>query len=301
VGTRSADPATIRALAAEVQVTFSAEDKRGHILPDLTASDISVLEDNRPVSAFTSFHRSSDLPLRLALMVDQSDSMQKAFPKELHAAEVFLQRLVQPATDSVFLVEFSSQASFSQPPKDHPELIFASYSRPPQATLTALYDALFKTAIRMDQEAKPSSEQPPSRRAILLLSDGEDNLSMHTLGEVVDLAERSEIAIYAITAHSRRGPHPGDATLRQLADLTGGHAFVLDSFEHAGPVLAQIEQELRTRYSVSFHPGQSRCGAHKITILHRNPQVHIRARDHYFQCGSEFSSTWKAFWSQGSN
>lgn len=277
-------PLTLRTQVDEVQVMFTAQDDRHHILQDLTSSDVSVIEDGHSVQRFTSFRPSFDLPLRLALVVDSSDSMQKGFAKEQQAAEAFLKRTVRPVTDSVFLVDFASHSAFSQPPPEHPELIFAKASNRNEPGLTALYDALYETSYRM--RMNPPKDQT-QRSAMLLLSDGDDNLSMHSLQEAIEETDRAEVAIYAITAHSRRGQHPGDSVLRQLADATGGHAFVLSSFGQADQVLAQIEQELRSQYFVSFRPATRQCGYHRILISHRNRQVRIRARDRYYQCARQ--------------
>jgi len=283
------ESATFHTEVDEVQVTFTAEDASHRILEDVTAGDISVLDDGHPARAITSFRQSFDLPLRLVLAVDRSDSMQRGFSAQQHAAAMFLKHLIRPGTDSVLLVDFASQAVFAQPPADRPDLIFANLQTRDAGTLTALYDALFAAILRLNQ---PDDQHP--RRAIVLLSDGEDNLSMHSLPEVFEAASRADIAIYSITAHTRRGQHPGDAVLQQLAEATGGQAFVLSSYTESAVVLAQIEKQLRTEYTVAFRPTGGGCGFHRISIVHHSPHVHIRARDRYYECRSTTHPLWQS-------
>jgi Ca-activated chloride channel homolog len=277
------DPA-FRTRVDEVQVTFSAEDAQSRSLSNVFREDIAVLEDGKSVSEITSFRPSFALPVRLAILLDRSASMQKGFPAAQRAAQQFVSRVIRLGDDSVFLVEFSNRTDFSEPPPGRPDLIFAAHHSHDAGSLTALYDALYETSFQMLMNR---NSYPISKYAIVLLSDGEDDLSIHSLQQAIETADRADISIYAITAHNSRRTHPGDAVLRQLAESTGGHAFILNSFDDADSALAAIEQELRTQYSLSFHPkAVDSCGYHRIAIVPLNLQMRIRARDRYYRCPS---------------
>lgn len=275
-------PPEFRTQAIEVQVTLSAEDTQHRIISNLSRQDFTVLEDGKPVPDIAAFHTSFDLPLRLALLLDGSTSMQKGFAGGERAAQDFVSRVVRPSTDSLVLVEFSNQAMFSDAPSGRPDLIFAGL-RPPQAgALTALYDALYETSLKM---LLTRNENEPEKSVIVLFSDGEDDLSMHNLQQAIEIADRADISIYAITAHTTRKTHPGDAVLRQLADSTGGRAFILRTYEDSDHALAAVEQELRTQYTVSFRPHTATgCGYHRLAVVPIDHQLHIRARDRYYRC-----------------
>ncbi|HYL14949.1 MAG TPA: VWA domain-containing protein [Terriglobales bacterium] len=272
---------TIRKRVEEVQVVFTVQDGN-KLVTDVTGDQLTLLEDGQRVLGLTTFRQQFDLPLRVALLVDCSDSMQKGFAAEQQAARRFLERLLRPNIDSVLLAEFSTHVSISQQPPGSAQLISTELQSMHVSGLTALYDALFETSQHSMMNGR---ELQPSRRVAFLLSDGDDNYSRYSLEDAIAAAQQSEIVIYAITAHNDSRRHPGDAVLQRLAKATGGRAFVLKSFNRVDQVFAQIGDELRTQYSVTFHPlSADRCGYHAIELRHRNPRLRIRARDGYYGC-----------------
>ena len=110
------------------------------------------------------------------------------------------------------------------------------------------------------------------RRAIVVLSDGNDTHSLRTLQDVIAAAQRSEIQIYALTMHKKGLRLPGDAILQRLADETGGSFFVAQSAKELQGVFAEIEQEMRSQYYVSFPPRRSTPGFHALRVEVRSPQ-----------------------------
>jgi Ca-activated chloride channel family protein len=272
---------TIRKRVEEVQVVFTVQDGN-KLVTDVTGDQLTLLEDGRPVLGLATFRRQFDLPLRAALLVDRSDSMQKGFAAEQQAARRFLERLLRPNIDSVLLAEFSTHVSISQQPVGSTQLISNELQSMHARGLTALYDALFETSRHSMMNGK---ESQPARRVIFLLSDGDDNYSRYSLEDAIAAVQQSEIIIYAITAHNDRRRHSGDAVLQRLAEATGGRAFVLKSFNGVDQVFAQVEDELRTQYSVTFHPvSADRCGYHSVALRLQNPRLRIRARDGYYGC-----------------
>jgi Ca-activated chloride channel family protein len=272
---------TIQRQVSEVYLSFTAEDRHRKPLSDVRRDQVSVFDDGQAVKELTSFRQNSELPLRLALLVDCSDSMRKNFAKERRAAHAFAQQLLRPGLDSLLLVDFAGQSTTADV-SGGPHLVEAKMKTLEAAGHTALYDAIYEasTTLWMNRE-----ERQPVRRVMILLSDGEDNDSRHGRAEAIAMAQRAEIVIYAITAHSRRYEYQGDAILRRMAEATGGRAFVLSSFDLVEKVFTQIEADLRTQYSVTFRPGPGKtCGFHTLRVGHRDRKVQIRAREGYYLC-----------------
>jgi Ca-activated chloride channel family protein len=271
---------TIHRQVNEVHVSFTVEDRHNRPVRNIVSDEIRLFDDGEPVNSLTSFGENSNLPLRLALLVDCSDSMRKNFRQERRAAENFAQRLLRPDLDSLLLVDFAGQSSLSDV-SGTPHLVNAKMEGLESAGHTALYDAIYQASIALSKE----NESQPARRVMILLSDGEDNDSRHGRAEALELAQRSDIVIYAITAHSRRYEYQGDAILRYIAEATGGRAFVLSNYDQAEKAFTQIEAELRTQYSLTFRPMTvNRCGFHNLQVRYRDRKMRVRARDGYYFC-----------------
>jgi VWFA-related protein len=272
---------TFRSGVEEVQVLFTVHDGN-QLVRDVTGDQFTILEDGEPVRAITTFRQQSDLPLRAAVLVDRSDSMKKGFAAELQAARRFLERVLRPASDSVLLADFSTHISIKPSTVPSAQVISTQLGTVEVNGLTALYDSLLEASRSGIMNGK---ELQPVRRVIILLSDGEDTYSRYSLEDAIRALQRSEIVVYTITAHSPRYQRSGDHVLQRLADATGGRAFLLKSFDAVDSTFGEIENELRTQYSVSFRPmAAGRCGYHSVQLRHRNPRLRIRAREGYYGC-----------------
>ena len=275
---------TIRKQVNEVHVSFIVEDGHKRLLRDVTRDRVSVLDGGQPITNLTSFLENSDLPLRLALLIDCSDSMRKGFSKQRAAAQAFVERMLRPDIDSLVLMDFAGQSRMSEMPHASANLINTRISSLEPAGHTALYDALYEASITLQMN---SAGQQPMRRVVILLSDGEDNDSRHGRAEALEMAQRADLVIYAITAHSRRYEYQGDAILRRIAEATGGRAYILSRFDQVEKVFAEIESELRTQYSLTFRPpAPNQCGFHPLQVQYRDRKMKVRARDGYFLCGA---------------
>jgi VWFA-related protein len=275
---------TIHKQVNEVHVAFTVEDSHKRLVRNVGAGEIRLLDDGQSISSLTSFSENSDLPLQLALLVDCSDSMHKNFRRERAAAQAFVDRLLRPEMDSLLLVDFAGQATLQDISLNSAGLVNTRMSSLESAGHTALYDAVYEASSKVQ---RMRTRQQPVRRAMILLSDGEDNDSRHGRAEAIEMAQRAEIVIYAITAHSRRYEYQGDSILRLMAEATGGRAFVLSSFDQVGKVFAEIENELRTQYSMTFHPAApAQCGFHPLQVQYRDRKMRVRARQGYYLCGA---------------
>jgi len=267
-----------------VRLAFSVDDDRGPF-KNLPADAFTVYDNEQAVSP-TAFSADSDLPLRIGLLVDRSDSVRKEFAAEQQAAQRFLHSVLRPESDSIFLLDFTHQLNFRRGTVGDPQLFAAAVNRLSPGGQTALYDALHAAA---HHDLMTAEEAQPVRRVIILLSDGEDNYSRHSLDDAIAAAQMSDVSVYALTVRASRGYYPGDAVLAALADATGGRAFVLPNLKRLDAVFAAIQDELRSEYLVSFHPAErAPCGYHALSVRPQDHRLHVRARRGYFACGASY-------------
>ena len=274
----AADPAdlfTVRKQVDEARVTFSVQDGRGGPVDGLTRDDIRIVNDGLPVPEITSFYGYENVPIRLTVLLDSSDSMSRRFADEQQMAEELLQTIVRPGLDEATVISFASRPrSVSQPMVNRVGFRNLKANGP-----TALYDTIWEAMPELSQLSTR-----PVRRIMILFSDGEDNWSEHSLEDSIRAAQEADTAIFAITAHSHRYVYVGDKILRQLADSTGGHAFLLANFDKPQLVYHAIQAELRAHYVVGFRPSaeSARAGFHTLKISTRNTKLRVRARTGYY-------------------
>jgi len=267
----AADPAglyTVRKAVSEARVTFSIQDARGGPVSGLTRDDIRVENDGRPVAEITSFYGYENVPIRLTVLMDTSDSMSRRFRDERNMAESVLQNVVRPGLDEATVASFSSRT--------RPLVSRVGFGDLKADGPTALYDSIYDA---MPQMSGLSAR--PVRRILVLFSDGEDNWSEHSLQDAIAAAQEADTVIYPITAHSHRYEYVGDKILRQLAESTGGHAFFLNNFDKPQLIYIAIQAELRAHYVVGFRPSVVQ-GFHSLKISTRNAKLKVRSRNGYY-------------------
>ena len=271
---------TISRNVNEVRLQFTVADEHGRPVQNLSADDIRVLDDDSPVPRFQDFARDEDLPLRLGILLDVSDSVKRVLPEEKAAALDFLERVLRPETDRALVISFAGNVQLWQDiTSDRGGLRRAVNQLYQPGWGTVLYDALYSACL--DHLSKADTDVLV-HRAIVVLTDGDDTHSLHTLADVIVAAQRSEIQIYALTVHKRDLRPPGDLILQRLAEETGGGLFVAPSAKELGNAFAAIEQQMRTQYYVSFPP-QATPGFHALQVEVRSPQnAQVHARRGYY-------------------
>lgn len=266
-------PFVLQSQVAEVAVPMAVTDRRGQPVTGLTRDDLQILENGRP-AAITQLRREDELPLRIALVIDWSDSMQKDLKFERKVALDFLRTALRPDIDQAMVIGFRYRVEVTQGLTGDAQSLEAGLRPVAGVSLSSVYDALVAATDEL-RNADPSLAQ---RRAIVLLSDGEDNVSAHGLSDVIQAAQRANITIYTINPKRRRARSEGDKVLRELARVTGGRTFFIPP---SGEQLAfdRIEQDLRLGYAVYFKPGAvggDRFRSLEITARDRNLQVWAR-------------------------
>ncbi len=273
---------TIRRTVPEVRFQFSVADERGRLVNSIAADDIRIFDNQRAVQRIRQFSRQDDLPLQVGILLDVSDSVQKNILREKLAAQFFLRQVLRPRSDQAFLVAFARDVELWQTSTGDPTALRDAVERvqQPSFATTNLYDGVFSACLN---QFPIRSGNEAGQRVIVLFSDGEDTGSLHSMADVIGLAQRSEVQIFALSVHPKRKLAPGDNVLQRLADETGGRLYVANSDKELSAIFTDMEQQMRTQYSVSFEPAQETRGFHTLRLeLAGQTKLHIRARQGYY-------------------
>src|ERR1700684_4545323 len=272
---------TLHKRVDEVNLLFIATDKHGKFVRDLTQSDFTILDDHKPPQAIFNFRRETDLPLDLGLLIDVSGSVNSRFDFEQNAATSFLQHTIRAGFDRAFVVGFNSQSQLVQDFSDNVQSLSVGVHKLHDGGGTALYDAIYRISKEKFLKDRPDH---PVRKAIVLVSDGEDNQSEVTRAQAIEMAQRAEVIIYAISTDDSGLILRGDKVLSQIAAATGGRAFFPFKMKDITRSLADIEDELRSQYIVSYKPADFDADGRyrSIEISSSKKDLQVRARKGYF-------------------
>lgn len=281
-----------------VNVYCSVKNKKGGLVTDLAADDFELLEDGKKQEV-RYFARETDRPLTLALLVDTSGSQRQVLPIEEEAGTQFLKQILRPS-DLALLITFDVNVDLLQDFTSEAEPLQQALGRarinapgnpvnpgpfPTAGTIgTRLYDAIY---LASKEKLAPEA----GRKAIIVVSDGEDFGSTMTLPQALEAAQRSDTMIYAIgiadpafyfAALGR--PYRGSGVLKQLASETGGRAVFPDNPQQLQDAFDQIAAELRSQYSLGYTPSnRTRDGRfRKIEIKAKRPDLRVQARQGYY-------------------
>jgi VWFA-related protein len=272
---------TIKKRVDEVNVLFIATDRHGKFVRNLSQKDFSILDDNKPVESILNFRRETDLPIEMGLLIDVSGSVQGRFAFEKEAATGFLRHIIRPGYDRAFVLAFNKDSHITQDFTDQVPLLAAGVQRLSNGGGTALYDAIYKAC---KEKLLREHSDHPIRKAVVVLSDGEDNQSEHSRAQAIEMAQRAEVLIYAISTDDSGLILRGDRVLEELATATGGRAFFPFKMKEITHSFAAIEEELRSQYAVSYKPSEFDADGryHSIEITALKKDLQVRARRGYF-------------------
>lgn len=276
------DVPRIRVGINEVNVVFTVTDKHGKRVTDLKQKDFRIVDDNKPAVEIRSFRAEANLPLQVGLLIDASNSVRDRFKFEQQSAIEFLNQTVRRSYDQAMVIGFDATPEVTQDFTDNTEALAHGVRELRPGGGTALYDALFY-ACRDKLLKKPMGG--PTRRAIILLSDGDDNLSHVTREEAIEMAQRAEAIVYAISTNVSGTKGAGDKALERIADATGGRAFFPFQIRDVTNAFAEIQDELRSQYAVSYKPADFKADGHFRTIeivANDRKMFRVRARRGYF-------------------
>ncbi len=219
-------------------------------LPTSTKDDFQVVEGKKP-QTIQQFTAESDLPLRLGLLIDTSNSIRDRFRFEQQAAVEFINSVVRPRQDRLMVVSFDTAAELASDLSDNPEQLAKTVRDLRPGGGTALYDALYYAC-----RDKLALDQPKEkfRRAIIIVSDGDDNQSRVTRDQALEMAQKADVVVYAISTNISRIENDGDKVLKYFAAETGGQAFFPFKVEDLTQSFENIANELRHQYNIFYRP-----------------------------------------------
>ncbi len=268
---------TLRLGTRVVSVSAVVLDSRGLPVRDLPKEDFALKQDGKP-QEIRYFSEDSDLPLTLSLLVDTSGSEKAYLQEEVLDSEVFFKAMMRRPTDRSALYQFDIEARKVQGLTPSVQTLINSLNFltiPRGATMDATRDGtkLYDTVIAA---ARASEGQDRGRRALVLLTDGEDVGSRATLEGAIAAAQRADVVVYAVLVG---GPEPsrlhappvassrGSDVLRNLSAATGGRLFTLDPQMNLKDAYELIEEDLRLQYQLGYTPPEAKAGSyHKIEL-----------------------------------
>jgi VWFA-related protein len=282
--------------AKAVQLLFSVVDANGLFVTTLRGEDVRVLEDGQP-QEFLSFLQRTEQPLSFVLMLDTSVSQENAIPNAKRAAHDFVDSIMRPAKDAACVITFTGEATLEtqltsdkervrraidgikfEPPPGYLTGGIVLSTPPSQSDLirtgsTAIWDAVWVAADEVLAKTPRTT-----RRAIVLLTDGVDTSSRKKLNEAIERAIQAQVVIYTIGISDKSRGGIEAEPLRKVAERTGGRLFLPETFDDLPSVLVEIEQELRSQYSVSYLSTSKKGGGkmRKIKIEIVNPEMRQR-------------------------
>jgi VWFA-related protein len=263
-----------------INVLFTVTDRKGKLVIDLNRSDLKLYEDNK-AQTITNFSRETDLPLTIALVLDTSTSIRDRFKFEQEAAIDFLYRTLRPKKDKAFLITFDSAIELVQDYTDNPEVLSKAIRQVRPGGGTKMLDAIYLTC-----QEKLKSET--GRKILILISDGDDNLSLETLASSLEMAQKSDVTIFAISTNSSgffgiTAPK-ADKNLKRLAEETGGRAFFPFKAEDLSSSFQDIGAELRSQYSLAYRSSNpARDGSFRaIKIETERKNLKVKSRKGYY-------------------
>src|ERR1700682_263284 len=285
-----------------VDVLFTVLNRHNKLVPDLAQNDFKIWDDKSP-QAIRYFSRQTDLPLRIGLLMDTSNSIRDRLKFEQDAATSFLFSVLRHNKAQAFVITFDDEPAVLQAFTDDAGRLRDQITKTRAGGGTAVYDAIYNAcANELSHPPRPPGDQPDIvRRVMVLISDGEDNLSTHTRSEAIEKAQLASVVIYTISTstqwvsldnpdRSKTGSRKfhltdGDKILRELAEETGGRAFFPYHVDDLDQSFQDIGDELRNQYSITYNPANFVANGkyHKIRI--ETPQhsgYQIRARRGYY-------------------
>jgi VWFA-related protein len=296
--------ATFKVSVNLVDVFFTVKDKAGNLVPHLTKDDCTITEDKAP-QTLKSFVAETQQPLTLGILLDTSGSQQRVLPLEQEVGSQFLQRVLRQK-DEAFLLSFDVDVDLMQDFTNSARLLTRAMNKAEINTAagngaagipgagggtvptignpkgTVLYDAVYLAAnVKLNQES--------GRKAMILLTDGEDEGSNHKIGEAIAAAQRSNVLVYVILIADRGFyggfGYTGYSAMKRMTEETGGRLIdVGNNGKKLEAAFQQIEDELRTQYLASYTPSNTKLdgGFRKIGVECRGDGMKVQVRKGYY-------------------
>jgi Ca-activated chloride channel family protein len=261
-----------------VMLNITVSDRTGKPAPELRQQDFQVYEDG--VLQSIQLFRHEDTPVTVGLVVDHSGSMRRKLPEVAVATRTFVES--SSPEDEMFVVNFNEHVTLGLPEalplSNRPDVLARAVANAPATGQTALYDAIFEAQSRLQAGSR-------DKKVLILISDGGDNASAHTLVEVLNMSRRSNVLMYAIGIFDGQDPDRNPGILKRLAQATGGQAFFPGQLNEVAAICERIAREIRQQYSIGYFPNHNSAkpGAYRairVTAAGRSKLI-VRTRAGY--------------------
>jgi VWFA-related protein len=271
---------TLQVQVNEVNLIFTVIDKHGKFITGLKRENFGLLDDGRPPTAVLRFTQQTNLPLRVGIMLDTSSSIRQRFQFEQDSAIEFLLQILH-RDDRAFVEGFDIETDVAQDFTNNVDLLNQGIRKLRPGGGTALFDALYKTC---KDQMLPLKETGAVRRALILVSDGDDNYSRVQESDAIKMCQRADTIVYTISTNISPSKDKGDDVLKAISDATGGQAFYPVKLEDVAVGFRNIEEELRSQYHLVYRPADLRMdGSFRTIYLQANdPRYKVRAQKGYF-------------------
>jgi Ca-activated chloride channel homolog len=273
---------TLRKQVQEVNLLVTVTNKKGEVVDGLGQGDLTILDNDKLPERITYFQSQTDLPLRVAIVVDSSDSVTNRFRFEVEAAGIFLKQILRPGSDMALVEGFNQDVKLVQSLTNNTDLLTRGLSTLHPKGETSIYDAVARAC----KELSHARDTQPLRRAIILITDGEDNRSHVGLKDAVETALRAETTVYVLSTNPKSETswaEQADKAMNELSESTGGHLLRADVDKRIAAAFRKLEVELRTQYAIGYTPPSSVPDGlfHRLTVLGPK-KLRIYHRQGYF-------------------
>jgi Ca-activated chloride channel homolog len=263
-----------------VNVIFTVSDRRGRLVTNLDKTDFRILENGIPQN-ITNFSRETDIPLSIGLLIDTSTSVRDRFKFEQEAAMDFLIKALRPGKDRAMIISFDTGIDLVQDFTDDLTKLSQGIHEIRPGGGTKMLDAIYQAC---EEKLRPET----GRKVIIVISDGDDNLSLRTLAATMEIAQKADVTIFCISTNSSgfmgvKAPQ-ADKVMRKLAEETGGKAFFPFKAEDLSQSFLDIGIELRSQYSLAYRSSSaSRDGSFRTIRLETSQKnLKIKSRRGYY-------------------
>ncbi len=266
---------------SRVNMLFTVSDKKGRFVTDLGKEDFEVFESKKPQSVLE-FSAESDLPLRLAILIDTSNSIRERFHFQQEAAIAFVDGTVRPRQDKALVMSFDTGAELIADLSDDLGQLEKAIQGLRPGGGTSLYDAIFIACRDRLMQDQPLYK---FRRAMVVLSDGEDNQSHYTRDQALEMAQKADVTIYTISTNITHIESEGDKVLRYFASETGGQVFFPFKASDLNQSFENIANELRHQYNIFYRPEPLKADGlyHPVEIrVKSRKDLIVRCRKGYY-------------------
>src|SRR5713226_3957175 len=262
---------TIKTVVNLVDVLFTVLNRRNKLVPELEKSDFKIFDDKLP-QEIRYFSKQTDVPLRIGMLLDTSNSIRDRIKFEQDASINFLFSVLRRNKDEAVAMTFDDETQIVQPFTGDAGALRDQIIKTRAGGATAIYDAIYEACVKqLSHPPRPPGDQPDVvRRVMILISDGDDNLSTHTRSDAIEMAQRTSVVIYTISTStqwvslSETNPNKlgdrkyhltdGDKILQEMAEETGGRAFFPYHVDDLDQAFQEIGDEPRNQYSSAYLP-----------------------------------------------